>query len=137
PEKAAARPDGARGAAVDVPAVLVAAGLDVVEALRVRDDLGRVQRLAHVLDERGPLIDLPRVEVAGERSAGRGALGGVPGQRAGEGRLGDPGDRDPEIERALHCPAARALLLGLIEDDVGERPTRPGVDVAEHVGRYL
>ena len=39
-------------------------------------------------------------------------------QRPREHRLGDPGQRDAELERVLGGPAAGALLLGGIEDHV-------------------
>ena len=50
-DDAAAAPDGGQVARGDAPVVLGAAGLDLVEALRVGDDLRRVERLADVLDE--------------------------------------------------------------------------------------
>src|SRR6185295_5091662 len=51
PDDAATAPDAGHGAAVDVPAELRARRGDLVEALRVGDDLGRVQLEPDVLDE--------------------------------------------------------------------------------------
>ena len=51
PDDAAAAPDGGHVAGRDAPVVFGAAGLDLVEALGVGDDLRRVQRLADVVDE--------------------------------------------------------------------------------------
>src|SRR5690606_35041352 len=50
PDDASAPPDGREGAKIDIPAVLVRAGSDHVEPLRVGDDLGRVQRLPDIVD---------------------------------------------------------------------------------------
>ena len=96
-----------------------AAGVDHGPALRVGDHLGRVQRL---LDLVGELRRLGRLRARGAGQAAGGlALVGVAGQRAGEDRLGDAGDRDAQVEGVLHGPAAGALLLGLVEHDVDER----------------
>ena len=51
PDDAAATPDGGQVAGGDAPVVFGAAGLDLVEALRIGDDLRGVQRLADVLGE--------------------------------------------------------------------------------------
>jgi hypothetical protein len=72
---------------VDLPAVLLAGRLDLLEALRVRDDLGREQRLLdvglQVAARRRPRrrAGQARVGAAWRTSAAR--------QRAGEHRLGD------------------------------------------------
>ena len=74
---------------------------------------------------------------AGSTSRAAVALRQRAGQRAGEDRLGDAGDRDAEVERGLHGPAAGALLAGLVDDDVDERLAGRGVDVAQHLGGDL
>src|SRR6202011_66947 len=51
PDDAATAPDGGEVARGDGPGVFGAAGLDVVEALRVGDDLRGVERLADVFGE--------------------------------------------------------------------------------------
>ena len=83
-----------------------------VEALRVGDELRRVQRVRDVVDE----ASRPRSPSAGPARpgsvAGGGALVACAGQGAGEDGLGDAGDRDAEVERGLarssgRCPSAR------------------------------
>ena len=69
-------------------------------------------------------------EFAGRQAGGGLALGDRAGQRAGEHRLGDAGDRHAEVERRLDRPAAGALLLGLVEDDVDQRLAGLGVGLA-------
>ncbi len=66
-DDAAAAPDRGDGAEVDVPAVLLAARGDLVEPLRVRHDLGRVQRLLHS----GPRRPPPRLAQRGGLRAGQ------------------------------------------------------------------
>jgi len=61
-----------------------------------------------------------------------GALRPVPGQRASEHGLGDTADRHPQVERRLHGPAAGALLLRLVQDDIDER-LATGVLVPQHI----
>ncbi len=56
-DDAAAAPDLRHRAEVDVPAVLRRRRRDLVEALRVGDDLRRVQGEAHVLDEGVGVVD--------------------------------------------------------------------------------
>ena len=65
------------------------------------------------------------------------ALGDRARQRAGEHRLGDAGDRHAQVQRRLHRPAAGALLLGLVEDDVDQRLAGLGVGLAQHLGGDL
>ena len=120
-DDAAAAPDGRHVAGGEVPAVLRAARLDLVEALRVRDDLRRVQRLPDVLGELARRRWAVSPRSPGRQPGGGLALGDRSGQRAGEHGLGDAGDRHTEIQRGLHRPAAGALLLGFIEDDVDQR----------------
>src|SRR5262249_13764377 len=50
-DDAAGTPDLGDVPLLDVPAVLLGAGDDRVEALRIGDDLRRIERTAHVLDE--------------------------------------------------------------------------------------
>jgi hypothetical protein len=133
-DDAAAAPDRGHRARVDAPVVLGAARLDLVEALRVGDDLGGVQGLLHRVGEAG----------ADDGGAGRARQPlrrlpqrGVPGDRPGEHRLGDAADRDAQVEGRLHGPAAGALLLGLVQDDVHERPAGGGVGVRQHLGGDL
>ena len=114
PDDAAAPPDRRHRAAVDVPVIFVAARADLVEALGVRDDLGGVEGPADVLDERVPVIVVHRGQVRSEDSRAAWRCPAWPGQRPRERRLGDPGDRDAEVQRALHGPAAGALLLRLV-----------------------
>ncbi len=88
--------------------------------------------LLHVVDELlcvGWLL----AEVAGRQSGGGLALGHRARQRAGEHRLGDAGDGHAEVERGLHRPAAGALLLGLVEDDVDQRLAGLGVGLTQHL----
>src|SRR5215472_7610907 len=129
PDDAAAAPYRRHRATVDAPGVLGAAGRNVVETLRVRDDLRGVQGAAHVVD-----VELELAHRAAEGVPGRRTLVRVPGQRTGERRLRDAGDRDAEVECALHGPATGALLLGLIEHHVDERPAGFRVRVGEHIG---
>ena len=126
----------ARSPRRDAPVVFGAAGLDLVEALGVGDDLRRVQRL---LDIRGELFGIARslAESAGCQTGGGLALHDRTRQRAGEHRLGDARHRDAEIECRLHRPPSGALLLGLVEDDVDERLAGLGVDLAQHLGGDL
>src|SRR4029077_14947355 len=121
PDDAAAAPDGRHCAAVDAPAELSAARLNVIEALRVRDHLRRVQRGPHVLDERIAIIDGELADVTTKCRLRGGALLWVAGQRASERCFGDAGDRDAEVECTLHGPTARPLLFGLVDDYVHER----------------
>ena len=136
-DDAAAAPDRRDRAEVDRPAVLGGAGLDLVEALGVGDDLRGVERLLDVVGE--ALAAAPSSAAPGSpgRPAGGVAQLAVAGQRAREDGLGDAGDRDAEVERGLHRPAAGALLLGLVGDDVDERLAGVGVDVREHLGGDL
>src|SRR5690606_29999868 len=107
-DDAAAAPDLRHGAEVDVPAVLVSASSDGVEALRIRDDLRRVQGEANVFDERVVVLDPPGVARA--RKVGcRLPLLGVRRQAAREYGFGDAGDRYAEVEGCLHRPDAGAL----------------------------
>ncbi len=141
PDDAAAAPDRRHRPEVDVPVVLIAARDDVVEALGVRDDLRGVQSVADVLDELVAVLDeLAEIGVAGPAVVGtlrRQSLVDVPGQRPGEGGLGDAGDRNAEVKRALHGPPTGALLLGAVGDDVDERFAGLRVGVGEHVGGDL
>ena len=124
-------------AEVDRPVVLGGAGADLVEALRVRDDLRRVQREAHVLDERvGVGSTVERLDGAGQVARDR-ALLGVRRQRPGEDGLGDARDGHAEVERGLHGPRAGALGAGLVEDHVHERLAGRGIHLAEHLGGDL
>ena len=82
-DDAAAAPDLRDRAEVDVPVVLGGAGADLVEALRVRDDLRRVQGEADVLDERVGVLDRERLDRAGQvRPRRRAARGGDDSERA-------------------------------------------------------
>ena len=109
---------------------------DLVEALGVGDHLGGVQRGAHVLDELVGVVDGGRVAGLVEDLAGGLALLGVARDAAGEGGLGDAGDRYAEVQRALHGPATGALLLGGVGDHVDER-LAGRVVVLEHRGGHL
>ena len=62
---------------------------------------------------------------------------GRPRERAGEDGLGDPGQRHAEVERVLRRPAAGALLLGLVDDDVDQRLAGARVRLAQHGGGDL
>lgn len=130
-------PDGGDPAEVDVPAVLLAADGDLVEPLGVGDDLRGVEGLFDLVGEGGGVV---RGELArggpGEVPRGLAQIG-VAGDRAGEDRLGDPGDRNPEVECALHGPPPGPLLLGLVQDHVDERLTGGRVGVREHLGGDL
>jgi hypothetical protein len=134
-DDAAGPPDLRHRTGVDVPVVLLARGLDLLEALRVRHDLGGEQRLLDVGLQ---------IVAAGARSRGRAgqaarglAGGGVAGQRAGEHGLGDAADRHAQVQRGLHGPASGALLLGLIQHDVDERLAGLRVVLPQHLGGDL
>src|SRR5665811_700394 len=102
-DDAAASPDaGARGD-VDVPAVLSRAGLDEVQTLGVRDDLGRPERLADVLDESGLVVDGDS-RWAAQRGLPRGAQLRAGRHGASEHSLGDRVGRYAETERLLDGP---------------------------------
>ena len=58
-------------------------------------------------------------------------------QRPGEHGLGDPGQRDAELQGVLGGPAAGALLLGGVEDDVHQGLAGGVVGLGEHAGRDL
>jgi hypothetical protein len=111
-------------------AELLARCSDLVEALGVGDHLGGVQRPADVLDEAVAVGDLPGAGMTGEDVPGRLALWERAGQGAGERRLREAGDRNPEVQGVLRRPAPGALLAGMVCDDVDERPAGVGVHVA-------
>ena len=89
------------------------------------------------LDVLGELLGVAGLlaEVARCQAGGGLALRDRTGQRAGEHRLGDAGDGHTEVERGLDRPAAGALLLGLVEDDVDQRLAGLGVGLAQHLVR--
>ena len=138
-DDAAGAPDLRDVALVDVPAELLGARDDLVEALRVGDDLRRVERAAHVLDE-GVGVgvgDLPVASAGPGRSADGLALRALGGEAAGEHGLGDAGRGHAEVEGVLHGPRAGALGAGLVEDDVDERLAGRGIRLAQHLGGDL
>src|SRR5580658_1465500 len=139
PDDAAAAPDGGDAAQVDPPVVLAAADVHHVPALRVGDQLGRVQCLLDLglLDLVGELGGLVCRLLGAGQVAGGGPQVGVAGQGPGEHRLGDAADRDAQVERVLHGPAAGALLLGLVEQDVDEWLSGSRVGVREDLGGDL
>ena len=116
-----------------MPVVLAAADVDHVPALRVGDQLGRVQGLLDLVGE----VRVRRGRPGPGQAAGGAAQVGVAGQGPGEDRLGDAADRDAQVERVLDGPAAGALLLGLVEHDVDERLAGLGVGVGQHLGGDL
>ncbi|ELP68156.1 hypothetical protein STRTUCAR8_02662, partial [Streptomyces turgidiscabies Car8] len=71
PDDAATAPEGGDGTEVDVPVVLGATRRDLVEALRVRHDLRRVQRMLDAVGERRRL----RLAQRGRLRAGQTARG--------------------------------------------------------------
>ena len=95
----------------------------LLEALRIGDDLGGVERVADGVDIglAAACCGRGRVRRTASRPR-RAACGGREG--AGEDRLGDRGQRHAEIERRLGRPAAGALLLGLVDDGVDQRACR-------------
>ena len=136
-DDAAAAPDLGDRAEVDVPVVLGGAGADLVEALRVRDDLRGVQRQAHVLDE--------RVGVRRRRAPRRG-----PGSPAETARCSgcDESERaktasampetgTPRSSAVCTVQAPVPFGAGLVEDDVDERLAGLGIDLAQHLGGDL
>src|SRR5690606_9633756 len=134
-DDAAASPDGGHGAEVDVPAVLGAARLDLVEALCVRDDLRRVQRLFDVVGEavgHAAAHRRSRAIRSGQTTC-RATQVHVARQGPREGGFGDPGDGDAQFQAGLHGPAAGAFLLRLVGHDVHERFTRRRIGVGEHL----
>ena len=130
PDDAAAAPDGGQRSAVDVPAVLGAAGGDLIESLGVGDDLGGVEGGLDVVDE-GLAVGGGRAEVARRQAARGDALIGGARQGAGEHGLGDTGRRDAQVECGLHGPATGALLTRGVDDDVDQRLAGLVVDLAE------
>ena len=93
---------------------------------------GDARRLADVGDERVRVGDGRGVTAGEEGSARCLPLRRRARQCPSERGLGDTGDRNPEVERRLNRPAAGALLLGLVHDDVHKRLPGGRVDLAQH-----
>src|SRR4029077_10975957 len=98
------------------PAELPGAGAEVLEALRVSDDLGCIERVPHVFDEAGartgrwtgPCQDRSRLD----------AIRFLAREHASENRFSDPGERNAQLERRLAGPPPGALLLRLVIDGI-------------------
>mmetsp|Transcript_13321 Transcript_13321/g.32540 ORF Transcript_13321/g.32540 Transcript_13321/m.32540 type:complete len:562 (-) Transcript_13321:464-2149(-) len=119
-DDAAALPDARQAAQVDAPLLLLALGLDDVEALRVGADLGRVQRGAHVRHQ----LRLGHARHGGGRvqaqplvHLGRGHALRLGGRHvAAVQRRGDGGRGHAQVGRLLHGPLAGALGARLVHD---------------------
>ena len=120
-------------AEVELPALRLRGRRHLLEALRVGDDLGGVERLAHVVDQRAVGARVLAGRRPAELRRRRRALVAERGQAAREHRLGDRGQRHAELERVLRGPAPGALLLGLVEDHVDQRPAGALVGLVEHL----
>lgn len=116
-DDAAAAPHERDGRLVELPLVLLGGLLHEHEALRVRDDLGRVEGLLEVREEL-LLVALELGRAADElQLLGRaGALALDGGEAAGEDGLGDQGHGHAEVERVDGGPLAGSLLAGGVED---------------------
>src|SRR5262249_5549875 len=105
--------------------VLFRCACEQVEALGVGADLGRIEGMAQAIDERtagGARSRQALVELL------RGpALWALRRDQTRVDRRGDGGNGDPEIERSLGRPLARALLARAIADLVDEEPARSAV----------
>ena len=107
-DDAAATPDACHGSEVDIPAILIGGGGDLIEALGVGDDLGSVECLTNVFDE-GLLLIVGKVQLA-IRSI-EALLGGFltqisfGGKTAGEHGFGDAGDSDARVSFRPFIPA--------------------------------
>ncbi|TYZ62427.1 hypothetical protein PybrP1_008669 [[Pythium] brassicae (nom. inval.)] len=117
----AALPDARALAQVDVPAHLHAGLADQVEPLRVRADLRRVQRLAHVVHEL-LLVDRRDLGRAVQHLGREHALLLARRQVPRVERRRDRRRRDRALGGLLHGPAARALHARLVEDLVEQVP---------------
>merc|ERR1711939_688658 len=115
-DDAAAAPHERNLGLVELPAVFLGCVLDEHEALRVRDDLGGVERLLEVVDELG------FVAVEGwdgrtlEDLAGAGALGLEGGETSGEDSLANERHGHAEVESVNGSPLASTLLASRVED---------------------
>ena len=137
-DDAAAAPDPGDGRDVDVPAVLRAGRADLLEPLGVGDDLGGPQGVADVVDE---LLPVRRLDTRGPGPRARRArpprTAASPEADRAKTDSAIVDDRHAELEGGLDRPAAGALLLRGVDDDVDEGPAGGGVDVVEHLGRDL
>ncbi|MPM11239.1 hypothetical protein SDC9_57578 [bioreactor metagenome] len=136
-DDAAGPPDPGDGGHVDVPAVLLGADPDQVQALGVGDHLGGPQCLADVLDEGVPVLDGDGAVRALEQWLQGGAQLGGGRDRAGEDGLGDGVHVHAELEGDLGGPGAGALLAGRVDDLVDQRLAGLRVDLVEHPGGDL
>ena len=112
PDDAPAAPDPRHRTEIDVPAVLRGAGDDLVETLRVRDDLRRIQRDPDVLDEGVPI--LRRSTSRSARAACRAPPPAAPSTTRARGRTPPrrsrtPGCPDParSARSRCRCPSCR------------------------------
>ena len=136
-DDAAAAPDDRHLAEVDVPAVLLAARGDHVPALGVGHDLRRVERLLDLVRERARVRHRRAAVRAGAAPWRRRAGSASPDRPRAKTASAIPLTGTPRSRRDLDGPPARALLLGLVEDDVDEGAARRRVGVGEDVGGDL
>mmetsp|Transcript_4155 Transcript_4155/g.13384 ORF Transcript_4155/g.13384 Transcript_4155/m.13384 type:complete len:478 (+) Transcript_4155:362-1795(+) len=121
-DDAAALPDAGALAQVHAPPVLAGRLADQVHALRVGADLGRVQRLAHVVHQ---LLAVHLGEAAGGALEHSGRLHALVLERAHEPRVQRRADgraRHPLVGGLLDRHLARALVAGRVQDLVQQLP---------------
>ncbi|MNU73105.1 hypothetical protein D3C71_625820 [compost metagenome] len=135
-DDAAAAPDRGDAAQVELPAFLLAHGLDQVEALRVADDLRGVERVVHLGHQRLFLqrqFDLRPLQ----QLAGRHALLLLRRQHARLDGGVDGADDHRVLGRVQQRPLARAFLAGLVQDEVDHRLAGFRVFLFERLGGDL
>src|SRR5665213_972246 len=138
PDDATTTPDRGEAAQVEIPSILDRTSPEVLKPLRVGNDLRGVKRIPDVGDQTRVL------ECATVTSGWPFQDLGCPhplvllaGQRPGEYRFCDRGQRHTEIERGLAGPPASTLLLGLVSDHIHKCLPRSAVPLRENIGRDL
>jgi hypothetical protein len=119
-DDAAAAPDRRHRAEVEVPVVGLRRGAHLREALRVGDDLARVQRQPDVLDQVVAVAPWPGLGPASVVDAFLRSPRSADSPRANTASV-MPGQRHAQPEARRRGPGAGALLLGLVNDHVDQR----------------